>query len=89
MPSNQEASPATLEEHLLHPVNLKAAGVLKAGGIITAPNEITLKVRWSPNQAKYIHEQLNSWLTTGCVFRPIPATDSDASRPPIPTEPGH
>ena len=24
-----------------------------------------------------------------CVFRPIPATDSDASRPPIPTEPGH
>jgi len=24
-----------------------------------------------------------------CVFRPKPATDSDASRPPIPTERGH
>ena len=24
-----------------------------------------------------------------CVFRPNPATDSDASRPPIPTERGH
>lgn len=25
----------------------------------------------------------------GCVFRPKPATDSDASRPPVPTERGH
>ena len=33
MPSDQESSPATLEEHLLHPVNLKAAKVLKAGGL--------------------------------------------------------
>ena len=24
-----------------------------------------------------------------CVFRPKPATDSDASRPPVPTERGH
>jgi len=24
-----------------------------------------------------------------CVFRPKPAADSDASRPPIPTERGH
>ena len=60
MPSNQEASPATLEEHLLHPVNLKAAKVLKAGCTSTAPNEIALNVRWSPNQAKFIHEQLIS-----------------------------
>lgn len=65
MPSDQESSPATLEEHLLHPVNLKAAKVLKAGGTSTAPNEIALKVRWSPDQAKYIHEQLISWLKAG------------------------
>ena len=65
MPSDQESSPATLEEHLLHPVNLKAAEVLKAGGTITRPNEIALKVRWSPNQAMFIHEQLISWLKTG------------------------
>jgi hypothetical protein len=65
MPYNQEASPATLEEHLLHPVNLKAAKVLKAGGTSTAPSEIALKVGWSPNQAKYIHEQVISWLKTG------------------------
>jgi hypothetical protein len=29
------------------------------------------------------------WKPLQCVFRPIPATDSDASRPPIPTELGH
>lgn len=65
MPSDQKASQATLEEHLLHPGNLKAAKVLRAGGTFTVPNEIALKVRWSPNQAKFIHEQLISWLTTG------------------------
>jgi hypothetical protein len=31
-----------------------------------------------------------SWMwRNGCVFRPKPATDSDASRPPVPTERGH
>ena len=63
MPSDK-ASPSTLKEHLLHPGNLKAAEVLKAGDRITAANEISLKVSWSPNQAKFIHEQLISWLTT-------------------------
>lgn len=67
MHSRQEASRAILEEHLFHPVNLKAAKSLRSEGTITAPNEITLKVRWSPNQAKFIHEQLTSWLTTGDI----------------------
>ena len=65
MPSDQKSSPATLEEHLLHPTNLKAAKALRSGSAMTASNEIALKVRWSPNQAKYIHDQLSSWLTTG------------------------
>ena len=29
------------------------------------------------------------YLRKACVFRPKPATDSDASRPPVPTERGH
>jgi tRNA nucleotidyltransferase (CCA-adding enzyme) len=29
------------------------------------------------------------WNVRNCVFRPNPATDSDASRPPVPTERGH
>jgi len=29
------------------------------------------------------------WSKDECVFRPKPATDSDASRPPVPTELGH
>lgn len=28
-------------------------------------------------------------IEVNCVFRPKPATDSDASRPPVPTERGH
>ena len=33
--------------------------------------------------------QRRPWINAVCVFRPNPATDSDASRPPIPTERGH
>lgn len=65
MPPDQESSPATLEEHLLHPVNLKAAKSLRPRGAIKPLNEIALKVRWSPDQAKFIHEQLTAWLKTG------------------------
>ena len=33
--------------------------------------------------------QASAQNDAGCVFRPKPATDSDASRPPVPTERGH
>ena len=56
-----ESGPRTIEEHLLHPGNLKGFRHLRAGGVFKHPPESTLTIRWEPKTV----ERVVSWLSAG------------------------
>jgi hypothetical protein len=57
--------PPSLEEQLLHPVNLKIARKLRAGRNISIPNQVSLQIPWSSEQLQSIQDRITSWLATG------------------------
>ena len=55
-------------KHLLHPVNLKAARHLRAGGVLGAPpDKLPLAILWRPEKFQSIRDQISSWLTSGDI----------------------
>ncbi len=56
-----EAGPQTVEEHLLHPGNLKGFRHLRAGGTIKASGTEAVRSQWPPE----VGQRIISWLRAG------------------------
>lgn len=56
-----ESDPQTVEEHLLHPGNLKGFRHLRAGGKINPSGTEAVRIQWSPET----EQRIISWLRTG------------------------